>query len=214
VYQVQGNLEKALEYRNYAAGIREKLCTLNPNATYIRSSWAVSLNGVGATFREMGRIEEAIAIHRQALEQHKQVAAGDALQAVARVRLVDGIVQLARAHSAGEMFEEAVEDIDSIDGFTQPEDSYPLFAQGREYAIIASKIGALQSDAVDESLENLMVQCIEQSKFAFTKCAELGYDVVKGMEGDTAFKNFTVYPQCAEVQAFVIEQFGPDESAD
>ncbi len=48
VHQVMGNLEKSLEYRTYASRIREELCELNPTAPHLRSSWAVSLNGVGA----------------------------------------------------------------------------------------------------------------------------------------------------------------------
>lgn len=213
VYHAQGEFEKALEYRTYAANIREKLCNQNPSAPHIRSSWAVSLNGVGASFRDLGRIDESIAMHERALEQHKRVASGNALQTVARLRLIDGLVQMTRAHSEGKMFQEAVADIEAIDEFVLPSDSSPLFSQAREYAITASKVGQLTAEELTDSVEQLRVKCIEQSKSSFTKAAENGFDVVRGINSDTAFNNFCKYPECSEIRDWVLQRFSDDSDS-
>ena len=211
VYQVQGEFEKSLEYRSYAARLREKLCNLNPNAPHVRSSWAVSLNGVGATLRDMGRIEESIQQHQLAHEQHLIVTAGDQVSSVARMRMINGVKQMARAQAAGELFEDAVASVDSIDGIALPQDLRAFYSQGIEYAILASKIGQLDSSERDEASEDLLADCLTKSKAAFARAADGGFDVLKWIADDTVFQNFVQYPECAEIQTWLNEEFGAEE---
>ncbi len=210
VYQVQGQLEKALENREYAEQVREKLCNLNPDAIHLRSSWAVSLNGVGSTLRDLGRIDESIAQHQLAHEQHVRAVLADKSQTITRLRLIDGIIQIARVQSAGQMFSEAVESIDSIEEHTSPTDSRPLFYRGREYSIIASKIGQLTEDEKGEPQTELLSDCLEKAKTALTEAAERGMDVVKWSQRDAAFQNFGKYPECAEILAWLSDEFKPE----
>jgi hypothetical protein len=156
----------------------------------------------------MGRIDEAIQLHLKAHEEHKKVAAGDAMQTVARLRLIDGLAQLARAQSEGRRFQDAAATVDSMEAFIQPTDSYSLFKQGREYVFIACKVGQLEEDQFEESHDAVRIACIEKSKSTLAKAAERGFDVITGIERDTAFKNFSKYPECAEVQEWLYDRLG------
>ncbi len=114
---------------------------------------------------------------------------------------------MARTQSAGEMFQDAVDSIDSIEQFILPTDSQPFFSQGREYAIVASKVGQLDPADIDSSLDNLRHTCLEKSKSAFTVASQRGFDVLSEIRRDTAFKNFSKYPECGEIQTWLIDQF-------
>ena len=124
--------------------------------------------------------------------------------------MINGVIQMARAQAVGEMFEDAVASVDSIDEVALPQDLRAFFSQGVEYAILASKIGKLDSGEKDESVEELLANCITRSKAAFARAAAGGFDVLKWIADDTPFQNFTQDPECAEIQAWLYEEVGTE----
>lgn len=225
VYQVQGNLDKALEYREYASSIRERLVNQNPHAPHLRSSWAISLDGLGTVLREMGRVDEALQMHQTAREQHLKVRAVAPRDTIFRLRMIDSIVQQTRAHAAKKMFNESVADLESLDNVMVDADAFPVFNRAVEYTLVACKIGSAlspdEAEADDEldysddersSLEQLKTECIQQAKSSFQLATERGFDVVRGIDSNTAFKNFSKeYPEGETMKNWVLETFGSDE---
>lgn len=214
VLQVQGKLDEALEARFESASIREKIVTRNPKAANIRSSWAIALNGVGSTLRSLDRIEESIDYHKRAHEQHLLAIQADPAQPVLRMRLVNGLLQFARAYSRDQKFEAAVNALDEIDQHGTKRFSRPYFLKGRELIMIACRWKDMQQQALEEGIEFEpsieQTELVDQAKAAMKKAHELGFDVVVWSQRDTDFKLHVKYACCDEFLKWLRAEFGAD----
>ncbi len=206
IYQVLNDMDRALERRRFAADVREKLVLLNPDAAYLRSSWAISLNGVGSTLRDLGRLEEAEEMHRQALEQHSLALAQDPKQAMIRMRLVDGLIQIARTQSAAEQFDQAVRTVESIEEVNAEDFSRAYYLEGLEMIIIASKIGSREGNQLTAELQTLSEACLEKARWALGRAWQLGFDVAREIRLDPSFASFQKYPEFQQQLAWLDEQ--------
>ena len=125
IYQQQNKLNEALAARQKSMNIRSRISAANP-IPYLKSNLAISTNGVGATLRDLGRLEESIEHHLQAHQFHLAAVTADPLQPRFKSRLTDGLVQIARAYSSAGQYSDAVENIDSIDEFIEPDDTHTV----------------------------------------------------------------------------------------
>lgn len=205
VLQVTDRLEEALENRRLATQIRERLCEFNPNTVHLRSSFAVSLNGLGATQRDMGSLDESLKTHQRALKQHVTVVEKDPRQPVLRLRLIDGLVQIARTQSAKMDFETAMETIESIDQHLLPNFSKAHFTKGLELTIIATKMGNLEreSDPVDQAILKRKEDCLANAKSSFEKAAQLGFPVLRESRVVPALQPSNTSPESQLIQTWL-----------
>ena len=158
----------------------------------------------------MGNSEAAIAKHVQALEQHALVSESDPNQTISRLRLVNGLVQLTRAQSAGDKFAEAEESLDTIDEFALPTDAQLKFTQGREFTVLACKIGLALAEEETAELAMLRTRCLEKARRALTSAASQGFDVIKWSQRDADFQLFSKYSEASELLDWINENFGED----
>ncbi|MDB4777905.1 serine/threonine-protein kinase [bacterium] len=210
VLQATNQLEEALENRQLAAKIRTRLCDLNPDAVFLRSSLAVSLNGVGATLRDMGQIDEAFSMHKDAHKQHALAVKTDSQQPVLRLRLIDGLIQIVRTHSAKLDFVEAIDAVDSIDEYLLPNFSKPHFTKGLELTLIAGKIGDIErkADQPNKDMVTLKKDCLENAKACFEKAAKMGFPVLKQSRIVPALQPGNTRPESKLIQEWLENNFG------
>lgn len=210
VQQYLGNVDEALDYRQRAEKIRAKLCLLNPKAVFLHSGWAVSLNGVGSALRSVGRFQESIETHQRAHEVHMETLKLDPRQTVIRLRLVDGIIQLARTHAASLDFQKSIDAIQSIDEFLLPNFSRSHYLKGLEYTINANKIGHWQEEdeSPDQDKADLKQLCIDRAKESFQTAFDMGYPVLRESRVEAAFHPTQPRAENQLLRKWLEDQFG------
>ncbi len=195
----QGKLEEGLALQMRSETIRRELATDYPSAMQILSSWGVSMNGVGSTLRDLGRHGESMEWHQRAHQQHVQVVTTDPGQAVYRLRLIDGVVQQARTLCALDDFAAAMDVLKTIGDFALPEHSQPFFIQGRDFMLIACKIGQVPPDDRTPTLDALREESLLASRRALVEAAGRGQDVVQSWQVDGTIQHFAKFPECQEI---------------
>ena len=215
VLQVQGKLEESLAGRIQAAEIRQKIVDKNPSASNLRSSWAISLNGVGATLRSLDRIEESIEYHEKAHQQHTLAVSSDPQQPVLRMRLIDGLVQFSRAYSAARDFSRAVASLDDIDEYVTPRFSRAQFLKGRELVMVACRWQDAKEEAEEKEMdfrpEFSQEEILEKAKTAFRKAAKLKFDVAVWSKRDASIEFHKKYSCCTKILEWIETEFGKRE---
>ena len=210
VNQVLGDLELALKNRTGAADIARELWDKNPRAIHMLSSYAQSLSGVASTLRDLERYEESVSTINDAIQHHLTTIDQEANQPLFKMRLVETIQQLVRVNCAAGDFDQAFESLELIDEHVPGDFSKAQFVKGKEYTLIASKIGArLLPERPDAELEALKAKCLEVARQTMTKAKKLGFDVVHWSQNDADLTRFSKnHPESREMLDWIKANLG------
>lgn len=208
IYQHKGDLENGLRYRKEGMEVREKVCAANPNAPHLKSNLALSINGVGSMLRTMGRSKEAVETQIRAHETHLDVVKMDPGNPRYKYRLIDGLIQLARAQCAAETYGDAVATVDSIEGYLTPKDTLTVAKAAKEYLLIACKIGKIDEDSRSEQDAEAYQDAIAKSKDGFRKSVDRGFNLPDWIEDDTDMRYFGELPEAIEMLGWIAAEFG------
>ncbi|QEG20367.1 serine/threonine-protein kinase [Mariniblastus fucicola] len=210
VYQHQNKLDLALAARQKAVEVRSRISAANPTTPHLKSNCALAMNGVGSVLRELGRIDEATELHDQAFEYHLAAIEIDPRNPRYKFRAVQGLVQLARVHSAAKRFEFAMEKVSDMVQFIRPDDTHTVAMAAKEYLMIACKIGKMEADSRSEDDESLRLESLDRARKEFRKATERGLDVLKWYADDTDLRYFGELPEGIEMHDWLQVQFGSE----
>jgi tetratricopeptide (TPR) repeat protein len=219
VYQNAGDLEKALQEREFAERVRRKLYETNLGALHLRTEWAMSLNAMGSTLRELGRIKDSLSMHAQAHEHYVFVMEKTRLNHP-RIQLVNGLTQTALTHSSNGDYSQALSTLQSIEDFTLDNQIEPIYRMGTEMMVLAVTI----EEAIEQITNNQNPQnplelvslsvlanrwdgSLKASKDAYTEAARRGCDVFQWSRDDVDFEDFNEFHACQLLAKWLKENF-------
>ena len=210
VQQVRGDLVLALSNRVLATDIAKELWEKSPKATHMLSSYAQSLSGVASTLRDLEQYEDSVSKINEAISHHLTTIDREANQPLFKMRLVESIQQLVRANCAAGDFDQAFESMELIDEHVPEDFSKAQFIKGKEYTLVASKIGKqLSTEKSDALLVELRTKCLDVAREALTQAQRLGFDVVQWSKNDADLTRFAKeHPESQEMLNWIEENLG------